>query len=313
MIGFRFIEKGVGLNFLFILFVFLFSMISMSGPVKAAELTQAEKYQQERTAEFDAWRRDIPDYERRVFERIKKVNNRSLRIYKLIIIGFVSFLLVNIVCIYFAVRGRRLKHRRVSSKPGSFKKKILYGILAFAGVALIAMFSIDYKYLVPIGSTGGSDIRAYRAYRAAAKSGDAHGQYQLAGSYYSGYGVDRDLDKAFYWFIKSAEQGLALAQRNLGVMYYSGVGTNADLNKAFFWYHKAAEQQDNFAQHEIGKMYAKGLGVKQDDKAAYMWFALSAAGGYKDTEKSLEAITENMSSAQVAEAEKLVNEWLVTH
>jgi len=56
-----------------------------------------------------------------------------------------------------------------------------------------------------------------------------------------GEGVEKDWEKAAYWFTKAAEQGDATAQNNLGVCYENGMGVERDRKKAVYWYTKAAE------------------------------------------------------------------------
>ncbi|WP_042700469.1 tetratricopeptide repeat protein, partial [Methanocorpusculum bavaricum] len=78
--------------------------------------------------------------------------------------------------------------------------------------------------------------RAVEQCTKAAEQGDAHAQNNLGASYEDGEGVEKDLDKAAYWYTKAAEQGNAEAQNNLGVCYENGKGVEKDLNKAIYWY-----------------------------------------------------------------------------
>jgi len=70
-----------------------------------------------------------------------------------------------------------------------------------------------------------------------------------------GLGVSQDLEKAAYWFEKSAEQGFPVPQGNLGNCYATGSGVTQDCEKAAFWYTKAAEQGDANAQFNLGQLY----------------------------------------------------------
>ena len=71
------------------------------------------------------------------------------------------------------------------------------------------------------------------------------------------------------------------------------------------WYRKAAEQGDAAAQFNLGVMYANGEGVPEDYVKAYAWMNLAAAQGQKDAVKSKDRLRPKMTSAQVAEAQKL--------
>ena len=50
------------------------------------------------------------------------------------------------------------------------------------------------------------------------------------------------MDKAIYWYKKSAEQGQKEAQNNLANIYKNGNGIDKDMDKAIYWYKKSAKQ-----------------------------------------------------------------------
>ena len=111
-----------------------------------------------------------------------------------------------------------------------------------------------------------------------------------------------------------AEQGDASAQYNLGVLYAKGRGVAQDFNEAVKWYRKAAEQGDAFAQGKLGAMYHFGMGVPRDYIQAHKWFNLAASGEKNDRDRELmiekrDAVEMNMTSSQIAEAQKLAREW----
>ena len=103
----------------------------------------------------------------------------------------------------------------------------------------------------------------------------------------------------------AAEQGDADAQFFLGSIYASGAGIPEDDAKAVYWYRKAAEQGYVSAQNSLGLMYAKGAGIPEDHMQAYAWFSVAAAQGYDDAQKAKERIAKDMTSAGIAEAQKL--------
>jgi uncharacterized protein len=55
-------------------------------------------------------------------------------------------------------------------------------------------------------------------------------------------------------------------------------------------------------------MYGKGQAVPQDYVLAYMWLHL-ATGGNQAAAQVRDAVGQRMTSAQVAEAQKLAREW----
>jgi TPR repeat protein len=110
-----------------------------------------------------------------------------------------------------------------------------------------------------------------------------------------------------------AEQGRAGAQHALGKMYENGEGVPRDFVVAARWYRLAAEQGHTGAQFYLGGMYYAGEGVPRDYVQAFVWFSLSEAGGQGDfATKSRAKAAEEMTPAQIAEAERRVREWKPT-
>ena len=107
-----------------------------------------------------------------------------------------------------------------------------------------------------------------------------------------------------------AEQGNSGAQLNLGYMYDNGYGVSRNYNEAIMWYRKAAEQGNHRAQYNLGLMYEGGYGVPQDNVQAHMWYdiaGVAVAVSYRDY------VAREMTSAQVAEAQRLASEWIGSH
>ena len=95
--------------------------------------------------------------------------------------------------------------------------------------------------------------------------------------------------------------------------YANGRGVPQDYAEAAKWYRKAADQGNAYAQSNLGWMYANGRGVPQDYVQAHMWMNLAAAHTIGDDEKRYVAdrdrVAANMSSSQMAEAQRLAREW----
>ena len=120
-----------------------------------------------------------------------------------------------------------------------------------------------------------------------AKKGNAEAQFNLGNCYYNGKDIQKDYEKAVYWYTKAAEQGHAQAQYNLGNRYDNGEGIEQDHIKAAQWFTKASEQGHMGAQFNLGICYAKGEGVQQNyEKAAY-WYKKAAEQGYTSAQYNL--------------------------
>ena len=86
-----------------------------------------------------------------------------------------------------------------------------------------------------------------------------------------------------------ARSGNADAEELIGVMYALGLGVEKDLERAFEWYLRSSMKGHPGAQSGVGWYYELGLGMPRPDLVrAYMWYALSSIGGDPDAVDSLE-------------------------
>jgi TPR repeat protein len=106
-----------------------------------------------------------------------------------------------------------------------------------------------------------------------------------------------------------AEQGDARSQAQLGMMYYLGQGIDVDYAVAHEWLTKAAVQGDAVAQMTLGVMNREGHGVPQNNVRAHMWLSISAQQGNPNASIHLEGLAPKMSEDEIAEAQKLAEEW----
>jgi TPR repeat protein len=67
------------------------------------------------------------------------------------------------------------------------------------------------------------------------------------------------------------------------------------------------------ALFELGMLYATGRDVAADLVTAHKWFNLAAARGNTSALTHRVELARDMSTEQVAEAQRLAREWLQTH
>jgi len=91
-------------------------------------------------------------------------------------------------------------------------------------------------------------------------------------------------------------------------MYDNGYGVPQDYKTAVKWYTLAAEQDDAKAQYNLGFMYYKGYGVLLDYVYAHMWANISASNGDEDAIELRDLLAQEMTSADISEAQKLARE-----
>jgi hypothetical protein len=60
-------------------------------------------------------------------------------------------------------------------------------------------------------------------------------------------------------------------------------------------------------------MYHYGEGVPEDHVLAYMWYNLAAAQGNEIAQENKDIIEEEMTRAEIAEAQRLSREWIEAH
>ena len=84
---------------------------------------------------------------------------------------------------------------------------------------------------------------AFQLLKLPAEKGYVKSQALLADIYHSGDGIEKNLEKAFYWYQKAARQGYSHAQFILAGMYYLGEGVEKNIEKALYWARRAEEQE----------------------------------------------------------------------
>ena len=105
-----------------------------------------------------------------------------------------------------------------------------------------------------------------------AKNGDCESQYYLSLMYYFGYGINKDLEKAFKWCKKSVEQGYDEALFMLATMYIndkSSKESNKEDDLVIACYRSLAEKGNIEAQKKLADIYF----IKREYQEAFYWYA----------------------------------------
>jgi TPR repeat protein len=150
---------------------------------------------------------------------------------------------------------------------------------------------------------------AAKWWRLAADQGNTFAQHNLGALYDDGKGVPQNKAEALKWYHLAAERGNDQAQFNVGVLHFAGVAVPENRAEAAKWFRRAADQGHLGGQVYLALSYATGLGVPQDNVQAYMWLSLAAARGDQDAVSNRNKVAKKMTSAQIAEAQKLAREW----
>lgn len=100
--------------------------------------------------------------------------------------------------------------------------------------------------------------RAFYYYERSAECGYSNGMNMMALAFLYGgieeYVVERDVYKAVDYFKVSAELGNVAGQRWLGICYLEGIGIEQNRNEAIKWLNKATEQGDEESKNILEKL-----------------------------------------------------------
>lgn len=95
------------------------------------------------------------------------------------------------------------------------------------------------------------------------------------------YFLTKQYEKCFEGHLKLAENGYPLAECQVGYFYYDGLGVDRDLEKSFYWTERAAEHGDRDAQNNLAELfYAEGVVVEKDTEKAKEWYKKAAINGH---------------------------------
>ncbi len=155
----------------------------------------------------------------------------------------------------------------------------------------------------------GDERKAFLAARAAAETGDAIAQFNLAVMWDNGKGTLENDTEALQWYRQAAAQDLAVAHFFVGIVYAEGRGVPQDDAEALIWFRNAAELGLASTQFKLGYMYSSGQGVTENLTEAYFWLSLAARNGESGAEGTRSVIERRMTRDQITEAQRRSAAW----
>jgi len=181
---------------------------------------------------------------------------------------------------------------------------------AQAGMGHLYIAGITYPGPIPHRAD------AEKWFRVAAAQGDADAQFWLGTAYQRGWFGAFDDREALKWVRKAAAQGLPPAQVCLGQMYEEGEGVSQSDSLAASWYRKAADHYSDVggvreAETELAGMYRDGRLAK--DEQAYMWLAIVDSSLDPPTDSDVKWVARRMTKAQIAQGQRLAEDWVRRH
>jgi len=122
-----------------------------------------------------------------------------------------------------------------------------------------------------------------------------------------------DYATAFSIWWPLARHGDPKSEASLGFMYYSGKGVQRDDQRALFWFRRAADAGQPTAQFYLGMQYFYGRGVPRDLAQAYSWCDIALTNGYSESLSCRDMVALRMSPNDRRRAAQLTTEFFRTH
>lgn len=273
-----------------------------------------------------------------------------MRIYKEIILFFISCLFISNFCLADILfpdpTGKQFNDYAYALDKESLKNDI----------------NNRKKYLLAILYLNGNEefevkkdcSRAINILVSLSDDNIADADYRLSKMYYDGECVKKDFVKSRFFLENAAKLGFVLAERNIGSSYYGQEFDELypdDINKAIYWFTLAANSGDMGSASVLSYIYKNGLkGVKVNAEEAFKWklkaakstlyfddvfvnfddlaeFYEKGFGTDKDLVKAYKyyilsgnagakgkhRVVKEMTSEQIKEGRKLANEWMEKH
>ncbi len=107
---------------------------------------------------------------------------------------------------------------------------------------------------------------------------------------------------------ESSEHDLAMYY--VGMMFSRGQGVEQNNEEAAKWLRRSAKKGVPNAQYHLANLYTKGQGVPKDYELAYAWYATAVTGGHKLSKNALTNTEQQLSSEELAEAQKLAGTFI---
>jgi len=161
--------------------------------------------------------------------------------------------------------------------PKDFKKALEYFVRAAQGNDAVAQVRLASFYDAGVDLDPKDDkvdvtpnaAAALELYRLAAQNNVPLAVYNVGTFYESGRAVDRDLQKAFTYFLQSAVDGFLLGMQKAGVYYLNGAGTLRDPVAATSWFTRTAAAGLPEGQLSLGLMAENGLFIGSTDETPF--------------------------------------------
>ncbi|MGN6310152.1 MAG: caspase family protein [Xanthobacteraceae bacterium] len=200
------------------------------------------------------------------------------------------------------------KHPKV---PGITMEKIVAANAIAACMDAVNRFPTTSRFSYQLGRAffaAQNYDDALTNYKKAFELGSVRALFTLGTTYDRGDGVERDPERARFYYEIAAQRKFAPAIANLAALYENGAGVSQDSAKAYELYRQAGDLGDARAVNKAGELTEKGLGVAPNARNARTLYEKSAKMGYPEAIVNLARCFANGigGRADIPEARKLL-------
>lgn len=120
----------------------------------------------------------------------------------------------------------------------------------------------------------------FKDFRKLARNGSPRAQLTIAGMYYAGYGVERDVKQALNWYRKAAKfGGVSFGTYRAGMIYLFDKEVEQNIEKGIEFLKRAAEADHPQAAWVLANLYISGNLVEKNMMEGFTWLQLGAKLG----------------------------------
>ena len=198
----------------------------------------------------------------------------------------------------------------LKDKQGSIKRAF---VICFVCLSLISSWRSFADYEQGVDAVLNGDFEtAYVEFLIEAEKGLDLAQYNLSILYYSGQGVEINLEEAFRWSFSAASQGHVAAMFNLASLYYNGFGVEKSSQSTVDWYGRAARGGHPEAAYRLALMKFEADQIPEDLVEAHAWANQAIYNNYGEAPALLSRIEERLSPEKLSAAKRLFARWQIS-
>lgn len=143
---------------------------------------------------------------------------------------------------------------------------------------------------------GNLSNKVHDMYAKALENNSPIAQYYFVHYYSSGYEGEVSIEEIVELCRRSANSGYHPAMVKLGEFYQGGRGVNKDINKAIYWYKRALPYDNYDAEYILGVLYKEGRDVDRNYNLAVKYLRMA---NKHETEEAATALSELLSMGAV--------------